>query len=809
MKRTPSTIRRHGPKLPAPAGSVPGPLGALSFTPTLSGLHSANWIVVPLLLLAAFFLLRVYRVDGRHLTPSRRRLLWILRSATMLLVLLLILKPSVRLVRHEERLPVAAVLLDESTSMNFPAAHTDPLVAANPRNERTRFHGTLEALDILQQELSLQHRVEVFTFSDTIQPALDVPLRGDRRQPPLPRQKLDEALKRPDGEYTDAGDAVISVLERLAGEKISGLFLLSDGRVTGGESLDAAASRAAQAGVRTHTLAFGSEDPLRDLRIDRIVAPTEASLGDILELQVEVANYIEPGLKVDLKLFEEGELSQTKSVVLPIDVSRVGLTTVPRTEGLREYRVELPVMADEVDPANNAAAVHVRVVRKTLSVLLVAGKPTREYQHLVLCLLRDPILRVSCFLQSANVDYVQQGNVVINRLPRTTEEWRDYDVILLYDVDPKPLTSQQVSGLEQTVTKGAGFILVAGRNYGVGQMLQIHAAKMRELLPVDIDKNLSPDYERFFLKPWRVERTPEAHDHPVCRLAADDTLNEEMWTAFPPLYWRQPVLRVKSQAVPVLRAVDDPDTADRGDCVMAIQRFGEGVSIYLGTDEIWRWRNPYGPYDYDLFWGHMIRYLGETRLHGAQKQAALATDKLVYAPGEKARLRLQILDPALLQQLRGEALSVTVVDGAKVRTVLPLEQDRAGRPVYEGVFPARTVGAYVAEARHHLTTADSEAKDLFDVNAAFAVELRPLETIDTRADLDGMQRLAEKTGGTSLNYHTMTRDRVLELAQSIPADKLSIPRETVHELWDTWTVLLLVFGLLSVEWALRKYWGLL
>lgn len=775
--------------------------------PSLPGLTGLNWVIVPLLAVAVFLYFRVYRLDGRGLTRRQRTLLGWLRTVVAVLVLLMILRPSLRMIWHEKRLPVVAVLQDESTSMNYPSAHGDPLLEGKPKGERTRFHSSVEALDVLQQNLSLTHRVKVFTFSDTLHLARDIPIRKNSKTPPLSKEDLLASFGVPSGDYTEGGDAAIGVMERLAGDKISAILLLSDGRNTGGETFEAAAESAAQAGVPVHAVTFGSEDPLRDLRVDQVNAPAEASLGDVLEFQVEVANFIQPNLKVDIQLFEQDQLDQTKSVILQKGANRIRLSTIPRVEDLRQYKVVLPKVEDEVDYANNEAMVYVKVVRKALRLLFVAGKPTREYEHVVLCFLRDPIIRASCFLQSAHADYVQQGNIVIDRLPKTNEEWRDYDVILLYDSDPKQLTGQQVSGIEYTVSKGAGLILVVGRNYGFGQMLQIHANKMRQMLPVDMDKFRTPELEKFYMRPWKAERTPEARYHAICRLVADEKFNEEIWSSFPAMYWRHPILRAKPQAVTVLKVAGD--VGDLGDCLMAIQRFGEGVSIYLGTDEIWRWRYPYGTHDYDLFWTHIIRYLGETRLHGTQKQVALSTDKMVYAPGEKAGIKLQVLDYALLQQLENENISVAILDSMGAKHVVPMQKDPKGLPFYHGVFPTRYVGPHLVDATHHLSTADSEAKPLYDVKGSFKVEIRSLEALDTRANPEGMQKLAAKTGGTHLDHRTISRAALEDLARSIPAERLSIPHEKLSEIWDTWALLLLILALLTAEWSLRKYWGLL
>lgn len=781
-----------------------------SVRPTFPGLHGFNWVIVLLFVLAALYFARLYKIDAKRLTGRQKTILWTLRTVVTVIVLIMLLRPSVQLVTQEERLPVAVVLLDESTSMNYPEAQDHALLQGKSKAERSRFHAAVEALDQLQQDLSLTHRVKVFAFSDTLQQVRDIPYRKNQRQPPVGREELLQSLKVPAGDYTEAGDAITGVLEKLVGEKVSSVVLLSDGRNTGGENLGVAAERAAQANVRVQAVTFGSEDPLRDLRIDRVDAPAEASLGDLLPLHIQITNYITSRLKVNIRLFENDQLDQEKEIVLAKGENHVTLTTIPRVEGLREYKLVLPEFEDEMDYGNNQSVFHVKVIKRTLRVLFVVGKPTREYQHATLCMLRDPVIRISCFLQSAHVDYTQQGNVVIDRLPKTVAEWQEYDVIILYDIDPKEISSQQVSGAENTVSKGAGLLVIAGRNYGLGPLIQIHANKMRQLLPVEIDKNRPLQYEKVFDKPLKVERTPEARGSNVFRFVANERLNEEIWSSFPELYWYHPLISVKPKAVATLRKTQGPQALqDYGDCVMAIHRFGEGLAVYLGTDEIWRWRYPYGTYDYDLFWNHLVRYLGETRLLGAQKQVALSTDKRAYAPGERVRIKLQLLDHALLQQLEGEHVAVTVIDSNRSKQVVPLERDRGGQPAYHGVFPSRRIGPHVIEAKHTLSTADTEAKSLYDVKEGFKVELLPLESLDTRADLENMRKLAEKSGGMYLDHHTMSKESLAEVARSVPTDKLLIAHEVIREVWDTWVALLFIVALAATEWSLRKYWGLL
>jgi hypothetical protein len=798
-----------------------------SFTPILPGLRGSYVLIVPLLFVVlAIYYARLYRIDAKRLTRSQKRVLLALRVGAGSLVLLLLLTPAVQTVTTEERLPVVALVVDESTSMNYPEAPGQALVQNNPKSERTRHHALLEAVDQLQQELSRTHRVKVFAFADSLRLARDIPHRSDPSSPALTRGEILTSLRTPHGDYTEAGDALVDVLERLGGDKVSSVLLLSDGRITGGLPLAAAGEQAATRNVPVQALTFGSEEPPIDLRIDRVDVPPETSLGDNLMIALRITNHVRTDLKCAIKLYERAvedaepadrpagldgyKLDQQKTVTLARGRNDVVLTTIPNTEGLREYRVVLPEFEDEIDYANNQAVFRVKVVKRTLRVLFVAGKATREYQHAVVCMLRDPVIRLSCFLQSAQIAYVQQGNVVIDRLPQTVAQWQEYDIVVLYDVDPREISAQQISGLETTVSKGAGLLVVAGRSHGLGPLLQIHSNKMRQLLPVEIDKDRPLRHEVVFDKPVTVERTPEGRATPVCRLVSSETLNDEIWASFPELYWYHPVVSAKQRAITVLRKKGGATgLEDAGDCIMAVQRFGEGLVTYLGTDETWRWRNPYGAYDYELFWSHLVRYLGETRLLGAQKQVALGSDKQAYAPGEKVKLRLQVLDQALYQQLVGEQLTATVVDPGKAKQVIGLERDPGGQPFYQGVYLARHAGPHQVESWHSLSTGDTAAKRLFEVRAGFKVEMLPLESLDPTADPEGMEKLARATGGTSLDHRTMTREALTKLAASIPTDRLVLSQEQVREVWDSWLAVALVLALLTAEWTLRKLWGVL
>ncbi|MGQ9663291.1 MAG: VWA domain-containing protein, partial [Kiritimatiellia bacterium] len=751
-----------------------------------------------------------YRQEARHarrLTRRQKNILRLLRCVVALLALLAIARPAVTLIRVEKRLPVTAFVVDESSSMGFPDSRDNPFVQANPITQRTRYDTAKTIVGKLQEPLTLTHRVKVYKFSDILKLVRELPFRENKRIPAMPLEDVFRGSEKPTGEYTNIGDALLDVLRNLAGEKISAVILISDGRQTGGIPLERAGQQIAQADVPVHAITLGTEFPLRDLRIDEVAVPPEASLGDVLIFDLKVENQIQNQLVADLTLLEQGKQVAAKKVLLKRGENRVSIATIPEVEGQREFRLKLPVYPDEVNTENNEATVHVTIVKKTLRVLLIASDPTREYFYMVPALLRDPVVELATWLQCADVDYVQQGNVEIKRLPETLADWQRYDVCILFDPDPNKLTTQQVTGIENMVRKGGGLIFIAGRNHGLAKLIQVHAVKIRNLLPVEIDKNVLPNYYEYFERPFAVERTPKGRGHPIMMASSDGEENERIWKTFPRFWWCHPVVSAKPGTVVLLQKAGEGALGSDTTPVMAIQRYGEGAVFYSGVNSLWLWRFPYESFDYDRLWNRVVRYLGETRLRGTQQQVSLSTDRNIYTPGEEVEIRLRILDPALMAQLENVPLFASVITPQKDEQMVPLSPDRRGEMLYRGKYQARRVGSMLVRARQSAPESDTEAKALFDVTHAFQVKMQSLEEKDTSGNLDAMRALAEQTGGKYFDYRNMKS--LEELVKAIPTEPQRLSKAVLVEIWDGVAFLLLFLILISAEWSLRKWWGLL
>lgn len=767
------------------------------------------WPLLVLLAALAAYYVWQYRRDAQRLTGRRRWLLTGLRLAIVGLLVLMLLRPVLNVQNVEKRTPVVAVLVDESLSMAYPDARNHPLVDAHgTRAERSRFAVAREATGQLVEQMGLNkdHRVVVYKFSGDIELIGEVAAGA---KSPTAAGDIRRALSEPSGSHSNPGDALIDVMRELSGNKVAAALLISDGRSTatpqsGAVTLDEAAMQLKQSGIPVSTIATGTAEPLRDLALVDLAAPKEANLDDTLTMRLTVNNHIEPGLETELTLLEDGRPMVVRKVRLNSGRNDLTLSLIVDGQELgdRKYTIKAPLFEDELSDENNEISAHVRIVKRSLRCLFIAGKPTVEYHYLWPALARDPIINVSCWLLDADVNYVQQGKTPIDKLPQSLEDWDKYDVVILYDVDPEKITNEQESGLENLIRNGGGLFVIAGRNHGLDALLTVRSAKMGAMLPVEIDRNKHPDYNQLLVQSFHSVRTNVGRQHPIFLFDPNPEANDAIWESFPQMYWAHPTLGVKPKATSLLEA---PGAADaEGRVLMALWRYGEGAVFYSGVDSLWRWRYPFENFDHNRFFSQIIRYLGETRLLGAQKQVALQTDQKLYSPGSAVQVSLSALDPSLHAQLRNENLLATVTDPQQGTFQLPLTLQGQ---TFVGQYRPKRVGEYVVQADHTLADASSAQKKVFDEAARFDVRLQSLEDLDTTADLAGMARLAQQTGGRWYDHTSITN--LGELPGTLSPEPQLIPHRTEEDIWDSPLFLLLFVGLVTVEWVLRKKWSLL
>ena len=306
-------------------------------------------------------------------------------------------------------------------------------------------------------------------------------------------------------------------------------------------------------------------------------------------------------------------------------------------------------------------------------------------------------------------------------------------------------------------------------------------------------------------KPGRMLIVGHNVDHPMLSFHSDPDENLRRWEQMPGIYWSFPVISGKPTAR-VLMERGEQAGAEDNQPLLVSGRYGAGSVVYMGFPGTFRWR-PAGVQAqyFDRFWVQVVRFLVENRSLQGSRRGFIESDKSEYELGDRVMLMSRLLD----SQFR--PMSVPVVtssirsdDGRTQKVELRRMPGDQGR--YEGMMVASRTGNY--EATIELDGDDGEEKLLDPI--PFRVVPPQVESNAFWLNEKLLMEIADQSGG---KYFRL--DEVSTLPEVLPTIVTRAEFNSPPEpLWDwnrylRFIAFLIPVLLLSIEWALRKWYKLL
>jgi hypothetical protein len=717
----------------------------------------------------------------------------------LLLLLLVVALSGPQLVRRPETVQrdAVVVMLDRSASMSV--SDTD---ATRTREDELR--AAITAATPTWQALSKDHDLLWMGFDSGV---ADL---GEGAGVPT--------LAEPDGRRTQIAAALEQAWRRVGTRPVSGIVMLSDGRTTDAPGKSLVRQLTAKQ-VPVFTVPLGSATSRLDLAVARVQTPTAAFVDDQVPVSVELTRH--GGLESDswpagsVELVDTATGAVLDTAPLPAGVEpnqRVTLTTRPRTVGDAAWRVRIvtPGPADP-SPVNDSADVRLSLVDRKLRVAYFDGTPRWEYRYLKNLLLRETSIRSSTMLLSSDKRFIQEGSEVMLSVPRTPEEWRGIDVVIMGDVRSELFSTPQLEALRDHVSKsGAGLLWIGGPG---ATPMSWRGTPLADLLPMRLSAGSSSEDDgesslRAWTEPIVVAPTAVATRMGVMRLtesAGADPL--DFWPAslsnpglgWSQLKWAQVIdparLKPAAEILAEARGVNTSKTLP----LVITMRYGSGRSVYVGTDETWRWRYARGEQLPERFWIPIVRMLARERLALADKPAALSVAPQQPSTQQPVQISVQLLDQSILQ---------TRPEGVRVR-VSPLEA-RKGEQNTELVLRAapgnaeagNTFGAQWVPLEPGPYRIDVIDPLLAGANLSARVDVRSTddERNNPQADHALLEALAKDTGG-----QVLTPARLSDLQTLLLNRELRMPgTPEIRTLWDNPAVLALLISLVALEWIGRR-----
>ena len=703
----------------------------------------------------------------------RRGALSTLRAVTLLVLVLLLMRPVRSGGPDDAADAVVPILVDVSRSMGI----EDVRQARRIDRAREILTGSL------LPALSSRFRTDVLAFGEEARPAQPSALGATGRR-------------------SDLGGALAAVRDRYQGRPVAGIVILSDGGDTShsGEEADLA-------GIPpVFAIPIGATAVERDREVLSVTA-AEAVLDDSrVDLAVSAVSRGYGTAPIEIRLLENGRPLEVRRVAPSADgipVSEI-FKVAPAPGAATVYTIDVPADAREIVPENNRRSVLVQPPARPRRVLLVQGAPGFEGTFLRRAWNGDPGLEVDSVVrkgkneQGNDTFYIQASAArtasLATGFPVETKDLFAYDAIVLANVEGASLTSAQLETTREFVgRRGGGLLVLGAQSFTRRGFID---TPLEELLPLDAadrGRGVLPAAAQAPRAANRVALTPAGETHPIMQLTAAHDETRKRWDAVPALA-AIAALGGPRPGATVLAVTSGAGGAPRA--LVAVQRYGEGRSMIFTGEAAWRWRMmlPANDRSYDTFWRQAVRWL-----------ALPATDPVtIVAPagaaaGDAVALRIAARDAAFAT-LRDPDVKVRVTrpDGRVESIPAVLDTGAGGNATFVARLRADDAGVY-------RTTAEVQAggAEPITTSTSLLVGGADPEMADPRVNLRVLQRLAAATGGRIIEP-SETGALTQALQSAVPAAVGRIRTDLWH---NGWSFLAIVF-LMAGEWLLRRRWGL-
>lgn len=732
-------------------------------------------ILILLLLLAGVFIYFIYLRPRARLSKSTTATLIALRATLLLLMVTLLLRPVVVVSSVIPRSSYVAMVIDDSVSMKLRdvpggANRLDSVKQALLNTGQNSFLNRLET----------KFKTNLYGFSGG-----------------LARLKDGNDLYG-EGRTSDLAGALDETLKRSSGMPLSAVVLATDGAANVPRDLAAVLRELRARDIPVFTVGVGNTSRPMDAELTRVNMPRRVLVGSRLNIETIVGLSGYSATKVLLSVREDGRTVKTEEFNLRgNDTQAVNLEITPTTPGIHRYTVEITPLDGELTVDNNKQDSLVEVITGPLRILHVEGEPRWELGKI-----RESIspneknVTLVSLQRTGENKFYRQGvgaqTELATGFPKSEEELFSYDGLIIGSVEAGFFSADELRNIEAFVARrGGGLLALGGRLAFDGGKFK--GTTIEELLPVALTGGPVDDANSF-TPAYKPVLTGAGQAHPITRLNDDRAANQKIWNELPPISVSEVLSNVKPGASVLLEA--RREGSGQVAPLLVQQRYGRGQTLALTAADTWRWKMRMDSKNnaHETFWRQMLRYL----VSSTPRQVEIGTEKEVYALDDNINIVADIRDKHFNPVPDARATArVTKPSGAVVDVPLKFTTLNSVN-TYAGEFKADELGQHKIEL-----VGTSQSLGTLSANANMLVSDLNREYYSAAQNSDLLKRISAETGG---KYYTSAE------AQSLLDDL--IYRQTPYservtkDLWDMPVNFLLIIGLLSAEWFLRKREGL-
>jgi uncharacterized membrane protein len=715
-----------------------------------------------------------------------------LEAALVALLLLLLWQPAITVAELKSQQNIIAVLVDDSLSMAIADAGAD---GKTPRET-----AAVQALeDGLLAGLQKKFQTRVYRLDGGLSPVNQPDGDSEQGKPKLHGfSAIPVAGAGAGATHINAG--LRQLIAETSDLPVGAVVLLSDGaeNSSGGagdsggidlETIGALHNRR----LPVHTIGFGKQNVAHDVEMDDAVVAAKAMADSRMTATLSFHQRGYAGRTATLEVKDGEKVLASKDVVLGPDgmVASETMFFNAGAAGVKSIGFSLSAQPNEENTMNNAVTRLVDVSADKRRVLYVEGEPRWEYKFIRRAEEDDHGVQVVSMLRTTENKIYRQGiadpSELADGFPVKAEDLFKYQAIVIGSVEAGYFTPVQQELLREFVDKRGGGLLFLGGRFALGDG-GWSSSSLADLFPTF----LPSEKGTFHRDAATAQLTAAGAESSITRLVDDRAKNVERWSKLPYINDYQDPGTPKPGAT-VLAEMKEPNTG-RSMPLLVTESYGRGRTAVMATSGTWRWQmsSSVGDPAHDLFWQQLLRWLAadspgrvvatmpqQTLMdEGHVKMTAVVRDK-EYSPAAAAHVAAHLIGP--------EGVSAVVDFTPVPNTPGTFELD----------WTAEKPGSYVAEV-----TAEQGAGELGKDVIAFRREDGVAENFHREQNRELLEKLSDETGG-----RYWTGDELSRLPKDISYSEAGISVRDTKPLWDVPIVFLVLLGLMSADWLLRRKWG--
>ena len=724
-----------------------------------------------------------YTFTRTGLSPFRRTLFLLLRITAFAAFLYCLCNPRMETRRSAGRTQARkiAVFLDESGSMR-------------KQNywKRSRLQDAIRFLEENGIRNSPDREFHFYRFSDSI------------RETAGPAESGPEKA----GSRTRLFPLIAEQTPRLEAEHFDGVLYLTDGIDTSGTDAEKPFSSLAGSAMKHIFIPITTAQTAPpSFRLRKIESPSLAFDGTEIPFTLLVQQ-VNPPKSADLRLhlFRNQEDAPFRTIHLP---AGGGIRTVKhrfevRGSGTDSFRAELLLNGKTIDQKVWYLKKENR--RTTTSILVYNGALEYGNRFLKHLYLDDPAAKLEIVF-AKDVLAAEAGTRRIDFSSR--KDLDPYDVIVLFNLNRRQITEQMEQGLREYVRSGGGLFFITGNPMIAAEYA---SSPLEKLLPVRFS-GTGDGEKRYDVRTAAIVRLITARNRKPTNFDAVLQRNSEMKYKPHPLQdfiltetgRESPIFRQKQKdgtVRPLIPRFEDfayvesakpaanvlayhLDEKKKRHILLAYQNFGQGRSMVLATDPLWRWKLklPSSDHSFQLFWKNLFSWLAL----GRNNQAAWRIPNHILTAASDIELQL----------------TTGGLDTDPEEIVCRLESSGREKRIPLAGRGDKLFVKFRAEPGIHTIRAEYQEKTIAE--AVFKVDAEPSHEEELADMTPALETLEQFAALPNVELHSMKEP--LEFDRYFPSEGLELSETSTLPLWHRFSLFALIALCFGLELILRRTAG--